>query len=68
MCWYQAIFLIAGYVLSDVNTRALDLAKGNLIKHDVKKYRLIKSDSFENIDEKFDVIISKSTSGNQENK
>lgn len=46
------------YVLSDVNTRALDLAKGNLIKHDVKKYRLIKSDSFENIDEKFDVIMS----------
>lgn len=54
----SSYFFNCEYVLSDVNTRALDLAKENLIKHDVKKYRLIKSDSFENIDEKFDVIMS----------
>lgn len=34
------------------------MANENLKLHNVKDFKLIKSDSFENIDEKFDVILS----------
>lgn len=44
--------------LSDVNERALELSKENLKKNNIENFNLIKSFSFENIDENFDVILS----------
>lgn len=45
--------------LSDVNTRALELAKINLEENMINSdYEILKSDLFENIHKKFDIIIS----------
>ncbi len=44
--------------LSDVNERALELSEENLKKYDINDYHIIKSDAFEKITEKFDVILS----------
>ena len=44
--------------LSDVNERALELSEENLKKYDINDYHIIKSDAFEKIMEKFDVILS----------
>lgn len=46
------------FTLSDVNNRALELANINLDKNLVKNYNLIESNSFENIKENFDIILS----------
>ena len=44
--------------LSDVNERALELSEENLKKYDINDYHIIKSDAFEKITEKFNVILS----------
>ena len=44
--------------LSDVNERALELSEENLKKYGINDYHIIKSDAFEKIMEKFDVILS----------
>ena len=44
--------------LSDVNERALELSEENLKKYGMNDYHIIKSDAFEKITEKFDVILS----------
>lgn len=44
--------------LSDVNERALELSEENLKKYGINDYHIIKSDAFEKITEKFDVILS----------
>lgn len=44
--------------LSDVNERALELSEENLKKYGINDYHIIKSDTFEKITEKFDVILS----------
>ena len=44
--------------LSDVNERALELSEENLKKYGIIDYHIIKSDAFEKITERFDVILS----------
>lgn len=44
--------------LSDVNERALELSEENLKKYGINDYHIIKSDAFEKITEKFNVILS----------
>ena len=44
--------------LSDVNERALELSEENLKKYGINDYHIMKSDAFEKITEKFDVILS----------
>lgn len=44
--------------LSDVNERALELSEENLKKYGINDYHIIKSDAFEKITERFDVILS----------
>lgn len=44
--------------LSDVNERALELSEENLKKNEIEEYKIIKSESFLNIQEKFDIILS----------
>ena len=44
--------------LSDVNERASELSEENLKKYDINDYHIIKSDAFEKITEKFNVILS----------
>ena len=46
------------FTLSDVNERALELSEENLKKYGINDYHIIKSDAFEKITEKFDVILS----------
>ena len=50
----------AKLTLSDVNERALDLSKENLIKNKILEFEIIKSDIFDNFDnnKKFDIILS----------
>lgn len=64
-CGYGAVSIILSryfpnskYILSDVNDRALELAKENLEQNSVKNYILLNSNSFENIHENFEIIIS----------
>ena len=49
--------LSADVTASDISNKALDLAKNNALKNDVN-ITFIESDIFENINNKFDVIIS----------
>ena len=44
-------------ILSDISNQALDVAKNNSIKHDTK-LEIIQSDLFNNINSKFDIIVS----------
>lgn len=44
-------------VLSDINKRALKLAKYNAKVNNIKNVEIIESDLYENITEKFDVIV-----------
>lgn len=44
--------------MCDVNQRALNLAKRNAEKNNVKNFEVIESDCFENINKKFDTIIT----------
>ncbi len=44
--------------LSDVNERALELSEENLKKYNINSYEIIKSNAFEKIEGKFDVILS----------
>lgn len=64
-CGYGVVSIILSryfpnskYILSDVNDRALELAKENLEQNSVKNYILLNSNSFENIHENFEIIIS----------
>ena len=45
-------------LLSDINERALELTEKNLIKNNIKVYKIIKSNIFDNITENFDFILS----------
>lgn len=45
-------------LMSDVNRRALHLAKKNIEKNNIKNAEVIESSVYENITEKFDVIIT----------
>lgn len=54
----KKIFKNIEIMLSDVNERALELSEENLLNNGVKDYKKIKSHSFENIEENFDVILS----------
>lgn len=62
-CGYGAIGIILGKItnskitMSDINKRALHLTKMNLKKNDVSA-NVIESDGYENIDDKFDYVIS----------
>ena len=49
--------LLCDVTASDISNKALDLAKNNALKNDVN-INFIESDIFENIDNKYDVIIS----------
>lgn len=44
--------------LSDINERALELSEENLKKNNINDYEIIKSDVFEKITGKFDIILS----------
>ena len=64
-CGYGVVSIIlksfypeASVTLSDVNERALELSEENLKKYGINDYHIIKSDAFEKIMEKFDVILS----------
>ncbi|WP_156299338.1 class I SAM-dependent methyltransferase [Streptobacillus canis] len=52
------IYRDSEYTLTDVNDRALELAEVNCKNNEVKNYEIFKSNSFENIDKSFDIIIS----------
>ncbi len=45
-------------MLSDVNERALELSEENLKRQGIKDYSIMKSSGFDNITDKFDVILS----------
>ncbi len=45
-------------IMCDVNNRALDLARRNILKNKVENVEVIESDGFENINDKFDTIIT----------
>lgn len=64
-CGYGIVSLIiskylknVSFLLTDVNDRAIDLARENLELHNVKNFEVRNSYCFDNIDEKFDVILS----------
>lgn len=64
-CGYGTVTLLLSkfykhskYVLTDVNDRALELADINCKNNMVEDYEIYKSNSFENIHENFDIIIS----------
>lgn len=65
-CGYGVIGIIAAknqnvktVTMLDVNHRALELAKRNSVRNKVdKKIKIVESDGFENINEKYDVIIT----------
>ena len=44
--------------LSDVNERALELSEENLKNCNINEYSIIKSSAFDNISEKYDIILS----------
>ena len=56
----KTFFKDAKLTLSDVNERALDLSKENLIKNNILEFEIIKSDIFDNFDNEktFDIILS----------
>lgn len=64
-CGYGVVSVIlksfypeASVTLSDVNERALELSEENLKKYNINGYEIIKSDVFEKIEGKFDMILS----------
>lgn len=64
-CGYGVISVIlksfypeASVTLSDVNERALELSEENLKKYNINGYEIIKSNVFEKIEGKFDMILS----------
>lgn len=64
-CGYGVVSVIlksfyseASVTLSDVNERALELSEENLKKYNINSYEIIKSNAFEKIEGKFDVILS----------
>lgn len=64
-CGYGVISVVLKYfykksnlTLSDVNERALELSKKNLKKYKIEEYNAVKSFIFDNINKKFDVILS----------
>lgn len=54
----KTFFVNIDLTLSDVNERALELSKENLKKNNINDFNIVKSFSFDNINEKFDVILS----------
>jgi 16S rRNA (guanine1207-N2)-methyltransferase len=42
---------------SDINERAIEFSKNNCILNNIKNFKVIQSDNFENIKEKFNVIL-----------
>ena len=54
----KTFFKKINLTLSDVNERALELSEENLKKVGIKEYKIIKSFSFDNIKDNFDVILS----------
>ncbi len=54
----KTFFKKINITLSDVNERALELSEENLKKVGIKEYKIIKSFSFDNIKDNFDVILS----------
>ena len=64
-CGYGVVSVIlksfyseASVTLSDVNERALELSEENLKKYNIHGYEIIKSNAFEKIEGKFDMILS----------
>ena len=64
-CGYGVVSVIlksfypeASVTLSDVNERALELSEENLKKYNINGYEIIKSNAFEKIEGKFDMILS----------
>ena len=64
-CGYGVVSIIlksfypeASVTLSDVNERALELSEENLKKYNINGYEIIKSNVFEKIEGKFDMILS----------
>ena len=64
-CGYGVVSVIlksfypeASVTLSDVNERALELSDENLKKYNINVYEIIKSNAFEKIEGKFDMILS----------
>ena len=64
-CGYGVVSVIlksfypeASVTLSDVNERALELSEENLKKYNINGYEIIKSNVFEKIEGKFDMILS----------
>ena len=46
------------FMATDISPKALEISQRNLAKYDLDNIKLIKSDMFENINNKFDIIIS----------
>lgn len=64
-CGYGAVGVIIGsandnleITFSDVNERALEMAKINCISNNIKNYKIVKSDGYENLGLDYDLIIS----------
>ncbi|MBP6281371.1 MAG: class I SAM-dependent methyltransferase [Leptotrichiaceae bacterium] len=64
-CGYGVVSVVIKYfykksnlTLSDINERAIELSIKNLKKYEIEEYSAVKSFVFDNINEKFDVILS----------
>ena len=64
-CGYGVVSVVIKYfykksnlTLSDINERAIELSTKNLKKYEIEEYSAVKSFVFDNINGKFDVILS----------
>ena len=54
----KTFYPLSTLTLSDVNERALELSEENLKNHNINDYKIVKSFAFDNISDKYDIIMS----------
>ena len=54
----KTFYPLSSVTLSDVNERALELSEENLKNHNINDYKIVKSFAFDNISDKYDIIMS----------